>query len=259
MGYGDDIMASGFARGMRAQGKRAAFGDKTRIIWGPWSAEIFRHNPNVAKPGCERDRDLQWIDYYKGHRNYNRLDAVKQRWVWNYEFKPKPGELFFDAEEREFAARAGRDFALIEPNVPWHKSVAPNKDWRLKNYQAVADMLLSEGNDVVQTSHGRDRLSGVRVITTPTFRHALAVLSRAKLAIIPEGGLHHGAAALGVRAVVLFGGFIPPAVTGYDGLHINLTGDAEACGSLRPCKHCFDAMSRITIDEVQTSARFLLQ
>ena len=77
----------------------------------------------------------------------------------------------------------------------------------------------------------------------------MTVLSRARSALIPEGGLHHGAAALGVPAVVLFGGFIPPAVTGYAD-HANFTGGATACGSLNKCLHCRDALEKITVEEV---------
>ena len=87
----------------------------------------------------------------------------------------------------------------------------------------------------------------------------LAALSGAKLAVLPEGGLHHGAAALGVKAVVLFGGFIPPEVTGYPQCgHINLTGGALACGSIHKCEHCVVAMNSITVDEVLDSAHSLL-
>ena len=249
MGFGDDLLATSFARGLHAQGKRAAFGDGKKIIWGPWSEEIFRHNPNVARPGSEGTADLVWVDYYKGHRKYNSLDARRERWVWNYEFKASPGEIFFNSDEIAFYQTAGKDFILVEPNVPWHKSVAPNKDWGLKNYQAVVDLLLREGHEVVQTKHGRDQLKGVRSVSTPTFRHALAIMSQAKTVLVPEGGLHHGAAAVGVPAVVLFGGFIPPEVTGYS-WHANLTGGAKACGSLGQCLHCKNAMRNISVEEV---------
>jgi hypothetical protein len=66
--------------------------------------------------------------------------------------------------------------------------------------------------------------------------------------------MHHGAAAMNIPAVVLFGGFVPPAVTGYDS-HTNLTGGAEfACGSFRYCEHCIAAMKAISVDEVVTAA-----
>jgi hypothetical protein len=244
VGFGDEIIGSGLARGLHAKGKRAAFGDGKRIIWGPWCEEIYRHNPNIAPPGSEGSADLQWIDYYKGHRYYNKLDKERGKWIWNYEFKVQPGEIFFDGWFEPV-----EDFIYVEPNVPWHKSVAVNKDWGLANYQAVVDRLVNDGYDVVQSDHGRDRLQGVRIVKTPKFRDALYLLSHARVALLPEGGLHHGAAALRVPAVVIFGGFIPPSVMGYDS-HINLTGGAKACGSLHKCGHCKHALSQISIGEV---------
>lgn len=247
MGLGDDIMATGMAAGAAARGKRIAFGDRHKIIWGPWSADIFRGNPNIAKPGSEYAEGIEWINYYKGNRLYNR--AGHGKWVWNYDFRPTPGEIYFDDRERQFAETIDEGYVLIEPNVPWNKSVAPNKDWGLANYQAVADGLSALGYRVAQFSHGRDRLTGVRVIDAATFRYALAALSRVRLAILPEGGLHHGAAALDVPAVVIFGGFIPPQVTGYP-MHINLTGGIEACGSWHVCRHCRNAMDAISVNDV---------
>lgn len=248
MGYGDDIIATGLARGSASRGKRAAFGDGRKIIWGPWSEEIFKYNPHIARPGTERKNDIEWIAHYKGNRLYNKSGG--DRWIWNYEFKPVPGELFFSQDEVEFRNQQDAGFVLIEPNVPWQKSCAPNKDWGHDKYQAVADSLIAQGERVVQFSHGTKRLNGVETINTQkSFRHALAALSRAKYSVLPEGGLHHGAAALGIPAVVLFGGFIPPQVTGYD-IHVNLTGGEEACGSLKECQHCRRAMSKISVEEV---------
>ena len=217
---------------------------------------MFANHCGIARPGDEAASDLQWFKYYKGHRIYNQPGV--NRWVWNYQFKVTPGEIFFDAQEHEFARKAGWGYVFVEPNLPWHKGVAVNKDWGEKNYQAVTDQLLAAGADVVQTSYGPRRLKGVRTIETPTFRHAMAVLSRARMAILPEGGMHHAAAALGIPAVVMFGGFIPPQVLGYDG-HINLTGGAsEACGSMSRCQHCADALARISVDEVFGHAKGLL-
>lgn len=250
MGYGDEIMSTGLARGFSERGKLAAFGDGKRIIWGPWCPEIFRFNPNIAPLGSEGSTYLEWVPHYKGHRMYNHLHADGKRWVWNYSFKPIPGEMYFSDKEEEDSKRAGEGFILIEPNVPWQKSVAVNKDWGFKNYQEVANHLLKDGLNVVQFAHGRDHLAGVRVIHSNGFRDALALIAKAELVICPEGGLHHGAAAVGTKAVVLFGGFIPPQVTGYD-MHINLTGDAgEACGSLHRCEHCRKAMASITPEQV---------
>lgn len=254
-------MATGMAKGLwDSQRKRMAFGDGRRIKWDSNSELIFRNNPNIARPGDERRQDLEWAPYYKGHRIYNSNDLAKSRWIWNYEFKAKPGEIFFSREETRDGARFGDDFVVIEPSVPSWKSVAPNKDWGRERYQAVADHLRAKGHRVIQFAHdkGGTALTGVERVRTTSFREALAVLSNARLFIGPEGGLHHAAAAFNVPGVVIFGGFIPPEVTGYD-LHVNLTGGAEACGSYTPCAHCRAALDSISIEEVAEAAGGLLQ
>lgn len=256
MGIGDQLLATGLARGAFARGKRIALGDGRRIYWDHNSPLIFRGNPNLAPPNTDlRARDLEWINYRKGHRIYNTHDPAHARWVWNMDFRAVPGEVFFDDVERVEASHHGQGFVVLEPHVP-SKSYAQNKQWGVKRYEAVARELSSAGLDVVRFTYPTqraERIEHVRPILTPTFRHAMAVLARAKLYLGAEGGLHHAAAALGVPAVVLFGGFIPPQVTGYD-THINLTGGATACGSLMPCQHCRDAMAAISIDEVAAAA-----
>lgn len=256
LGLGDNLMATGMARGAHARGKRVAFGDGKQIKWDHHSETIFRGNPNIASPHSERASDIEWIPFYRGHRIYNRQE--NNRWVWNYDFSAQPGEMFFSKPENLFGSRVGKGFVLIEPTVPKHKGCAPNKQWPVDRYDAVATALKRAGHDVVQFAHDRGhRLRDARSVWTANFRDALAALSRASLYIGPEGGLHHGAAAVGIPAVVLFGGFIPPQVTGYD-THINLTGGAEACGSLNRCEHCLAAMAAIPVDEVLESATKVL-
>lgn len=259
MGYGDDIMATGLARGLHARGKRAAFGDGRKIIWGPWSEEMFLHNPNIARPGSESARDLEWIDHYKGNRKYNKL--VNGRWEWNYAFKAVPGEFYFSDAEAQYAERFRnliQGAIVIEPNVPWQKSVAPNKDWGEAKYLHLTELLLRRGLRVVQFIHknSRRRLHAQH-IELASFRYVLRCLSMAALYIGPEGGMHHAAAALGIKAVVIMGGFIPPEIVGYD-RHINLTGGAVACGNINTCSHCRLAMERISVDEVHRAVEVIL-
>jgi hypothetical protein len=236
-------MATGLARGAAARGKRIAFGDGRRLIWGPWCEQAFRHNPNIAH--SLDAGELEWIAYHKGKRWYNR--AGSGRWIWNYDFAPTPGEFYFDDAEKTFSVH--RSGVLIEPNVPWHKSVAANKDWGVAKYQLLADRLCYGGLRVFQFSYGKLRLAGVEQIQIDNFRQAAAALAGVDFAIVPEGGLHHAAAAVGTRVIVIFGGFIPPQVTGYAN-HVNLTGGVEACGSWTTCAHCRKALDKITVDEV---------
>ena len=263
MGYGDEIIATGLARGLRDQGKLAAFGDGKRILWGPWCEEMFRNNPNIAHPSMAHQTNLVWIKHYKGARLYNVQSADKKQWIWNYGFKVKPGEFFFDEAERariEYTRQSLRDFVVIEPNVPWQKSVAPNKDWGEEKYEQLCQRLQSNGVQVLQFLHKntRRRLTGVATMQLEKFRDVIGTLSLAKLYIGPEGGMHHASAAVGVDAVVLMGGFIPPLVVGYDG-HTNLTGETKACGNIQTCSHCIEAMKRISVDQVFEAAMAKLQ
>jgi ADP-heptose:LPS heptosyltransferase len=85
----------------------------------------------------------------------------------------------------------------------------------------------------------------------------MAVLSRTKAAVLPEGGLHHAAAALGLKCIVIYGGFISPDQTGYD-LHINLFTGGTPCGSRKSCQHCKDAMAKIEPAQVFEHLKTLL-
>ncbi len=251
MGLGDQLIATGLARGAAARGRRMAFGDGRRIAWDHNSEIVFRHNPHIAPPGSEGSPDLEWHPFRKGCRLYNWHDQVNNRWVWTDGFRCIEGEVFLSVDERRWAEGIGRDFVIIEPTIERWKPIWPNKQWPEDRYDAVAAALIRDGRDVVQFRYvkGGRILPGVRQVNTPTFRHAAAAMERASMYVGPEGGLHHLAAAFRKPAVVIFGAWIPAHVTGYRG-HINLASSGEACGSLSPCRHCMDALAAITVDDV---------
>lgn len=255
MGYGDQILATGMARGAHARGELVAFGCGKKIRWDGNSELIFRGNINIAKPGQEREPNLRWVGFYKGCRVYNHHDRDRNRWVWNYKFKATPGEMFFSTGEKQTGERAGKGFVLIEPNVEAGKIGVVNKDWGRARYQQLAWMLKEDGFRVAQFVYGKTAglLDGVLAIHTKDFRDALSVLANASLYVGPEGGLHHGAAALNVPGVVIFGAWIPPQVTGYD-THTNLAV-GEACGSLSPCPHCRAGLDAISVEDVYQAAK----
>lgn len=253
MGYGDELMGSGIARGAHARGKLVAFGVGKRILWNDHAHQIYRGNPNVARPGDEWRGNLEWVEHYPGRRAYH-LGREDGRWIFNPDFSAQPGEVFFDASEIEQGRERllGARPIIIEPNV---KNVAPNKQWPVERYQAVADALRAEGHKVAQLvpSSYATALKGVHTITTRSFRMALAVLRGARLYVGPEGGMHHGAAALGIRGIVIFGGFCHPRNTGYD-LHTNIFVGDEPCGRQAPCEHCRAAMATISVEQVLEAA-----
>lgn len=226
-------------------GKRVVFGDGEDIFWD----ETFLHNPKIAHnhiPGEE----LHWIANYPNRRPYiKRVDREKKKAYWNEDFRAKPGEIYLSEKERSFVKR--KDYVIVEPNVKdW--SAGFNKAWHPDSWQALVELDLPW----VQMGPGW-LLSGVDYVYTSTFREALAMVEKAALVVTTDGGLHHAAAAMGVPAVVIWGGFAPPKLLGYE-QHINLCKAQYHCGNIDLCRHCRDALDAIHPDEVKDVLKKLL-
>ncbi len=213
------------------------------------------NNPNIARPGSEGLSGLKWMPYYKAHRLYVRPSADRTHFEFDLSWRAPVGELFFSDDEIRFAANLPDSCVIIEPNPPIGKRWASNKDWGYARYQRVADLLSAQGYRVAQLQNERSYrlLERVTLIKTASFRQAAAALKKAPLYIGPEGGLHHAAAAVNTKAVVIFGGFISPVTTGYD-MHSNLYVGGKPCGKFLPCNHCRQALDSFSVDQVYSEA-----
>lgn len=230
MGLGDDVMLTGTVRqaALKHPGKKIAVGDGTQIIW----SEVFENNPYLTReivPGCV------WVHNSPGRRPY-----IKKIHEWGYEYNEEyravPGDLYIGKPSDE-------GFVYIEPNVKG--TVTQNKDWGFDNWQRVVNRL--PGVRFVQGA-GR-RLDGVTQFDTKSFLDACRILLRASVFVGTDGALHHAAAALGKRAVVVWGGFSHPRIVGYDS-HINLHSGVKPCGRFEKCEHCTEALKSISVTQV---------
>lgn len=253
MGLGDEIMAAGHAMAAYRDdpSRRVAICDTAnRPRWH----ELWEGNPVIATPDeVYRGEQVQRIQNANGCRPYVQYPFTVQGGArfTDWRARDHPGRIYLTEAERatgqEFRRRVGR-FVVIEPAL---KATAnPNKQWPVGRYAEV----VARRPDVtwVQFMHaGSEALPGVCTLPTPSFRAACAYLSVADAYLGPEGGLHHAAAALGVRAVVIFGGYISPMTTGYP-THINLAdhGPGSPCGRWLPCGHCRQAMERISVEHI---------
>lgn len=237
MGMGDELMVTGEVRELYTRSRMPIMvvDKRNRPRWN----EVFLGNPKIVTDGRHIHQRLL---NSSGNRPYIAEES-KTRWRWR-KYKPLPGEMFLTEAEVAFALPfAGK--VLIEPNIKG--TSGNNKAWLWDRWQGVVD---ESGLDFVQVGPATAaKLQRVQFVITPTFRHACAVLAVSRAFVGSEGGLHHAAAAFNVPAVVLFGGFISPDVTGYK-THRNLFTGGVACGMRTPCQHCRDAMAKITVDEV---------
>lgn len=201
--------------------------------------EVFEHNPKISRGRGAH----QVLRNGPGIRPYI-AGSLAGRWKWK-PYRPPAGEMFFTAVEKAFAGQY-RGRILIEPNVKANGH--QNKAWPFDRWQALVDRVPER---LIQCGPSGTRwLHGVERVVTLSFRRAAAVLAVSKAYVGTEGGLHHAAAAVGTRAVVLFSEFISPEITGYEE-HWNIRHAGEPCGMRTPCSSCEQSMKAIEVEEVE--------
>lgn len=254
MGIGDALIASGEARKLHKASKL-----KVLIVdrhGRPYWSDMWNDVPYILrKPTREQFSRLM---NGSGFRPYIAL-KTPERWKWR-PFAPTPAQIVFTPEELAFA-EPYRGMIMVEPNVK--DNGHDNKAWVKSRWREVITALVPDGTDiadsrVVQCSSnvGGFLDEVVHQVVTPSFRHAAAVLSVAKLFVGTEGGLMHAAAATGTPAVILWSEFISPGITGYSLPTItNLRHAGKACGMRTSCPGCRKSMNAITVDEVLTAIK----
>jgi ADP-heptose:LPS heptosyltransferase len=254
MGIGDEIMVSGEVRNLVRK-----FGVSTLVrIAHPGKGmgrehDIWKGNPHIAAPDAKNFTHT--ILAGGGLRPYIRAKQIRN-WLWK-PYTPTPGEIYLTPHELSMADH-GRGAVVIQPTIK--DSASPNKLWRLEYWEA----LVASAPELrwLQVGDGLGpRVRGAEYRLTTSFREACGVMLGARAAVLHEGGLHHAAAALGVPAVVIFGGFISPECTGYN-LHRNMYVESRehhlGCGMRVSCTHCEMAMRKITPRDVRKELEVLL-
>jgi Glycosyltransferase family 9 (heptosyltransferase) len=251
MSWGDELMAAGEARRIHQVN-----GGKVRIVARAGgattlSSTLWDNIDYIAKPGETAAASVVDSPFNRPYRA--AFEPYGSRWR---EYSPFPAQIRLTRSERQFASVFGTGFVLIEPHVKALRDGADNKQWGWERYVALVSSL----PEVRWIQVGRPELPslpGIVRVPTESFRKACAVLAHAAAYVGPEGGLHHASAALGVPAIVIFGGYISPKVTGYL-FHTNLfSGAGLGCGRREKC--CCDCMARILPSEVARALNAILQ
>ena len=262
MGWGDEVLVTGEARHLQeADPKHRAvvvYDYKGRPRWSP----MWVGNPRILMPhqaGLKKGHlQLKNAARCRPYIDYERMRADFAAAFPGQSFNPKIRDARLPWRFTTHRCRRGELFlprlrpagyVVIEPHVK--AGIAVNRQWGWERWQAVVDAL--PRLDWVQINQPGVRvLEGVRHMPGATFPEACRLLSGAAAYVGPEGGLYHAAAALGVAAVAVFGGFVDPATQGYDdacNLYEPMDGQSP-CGQRVPCQHCDEALARITPDMV---------
>lgn len=259
---GDEIMAAGQAEVLfRADPSRpvAILDKRGHVRW----SEMWQGNPAIATPAdVASGREVQRIVNGVGARPYIRypFTAEKGMRFTDWRARDHVGRLYLTPDELAIGRLIRHEvgpFVLLEPDVK--PLSTPNKRWGLSRY---AELVAALPEITFVRAHGDEcePFQGVRNVHTAKFRDACGVLAASDGYVGNEGGFHHAAAALGLPAVVIFGGFISPKTTGYSS-HVNLadTGPRSPCGRWQPCSHCERAMARISVERVAEAVRQMVR
>lgn len=213
--------------------------------------ELWRNNPRIAQPGEDGDfQELRPRDGYKRPYIEAKSDTLWtwKRWPEEWGGCAPRGELYFTDEELAFG-RKHAGHVIVEHRIK--AGASPNKQWGMRCWTELAHFLGASGIKPVYLGPIREpNLQGAHWLCTGDVRSAAAVIANAKMVIVHEGFLHHVAAAVGTPAIVIYGGYISPAITGYADQESLFTGaDSRyplGCGNRKPCRHCEIAMEAIT-------------
>ena len=158
-------------------------------------------------------------------------------------------------------------YALPVGSKPWiamHSigvtEMTENKNWYPERFMEVSRQLRNAFR-VAQLGRSSDPLLQVDLDLRGKIRprEAAAVLASCSALVCQEGYLMHAATALGIPAVVIYGGFIAPWESGYE-QNINLFTKlpCSPCWLRGPCPYDKECMKQISVDDVMNSVSVAL-
>ena len=283
MGLGDELMITSFVEQEKKKhpNKQIVIGDlKKKIIY---DSPIYKNNPNITPINkVDRNKPIHFINYYNEARPYIDYERSNDKnWKWNMNFSPTPGKLYFTDNEKNKAISilsAAKDYWKKNNNTKFKAIIffeststkiddsffyykMKNKDWGESNWKELI-LRLKDEYLIIQSKHEKSKkYEGVYYSSVDfDFRTACAIMNECDLFLGPEGGFSHAAAAIRKKAIVYFGGWIHPKVTGYDS-HENIYFDHSdsPCGAVGyTCSHCNEARQNITVDNLLSKVILIL-
>lgn len=241
-GLGDALFVTTVAREIK---KRRP---DCRIVVDSHWPQIFHNNADVAAafPASSQPRDdaitLDYETPWPPPRQHVLRTLCSRVGLENPDLKT----YYFTTREERMKARSirtpsSRPLLVVHPFSGFF--AARSKQWDFRHWKRFLEMVPPEIETI--------RFGGVEDPATPTerthhremvgldLRLTAALLEMADAFVGQESGLAHLATALGVPSVVIFTGFVPPDVFGYD-RNINLAPDLPyaPCWQKDGCPPC---------------------
>jgi hypothetical protein len=225
-GLGDNLLLSVVLPWLRQ-----AYPDHKIVVETRWP-ELFRNNPYAD---WVTDRHMKTTARHikpKYHIDSDTTTSIcRQLMKWVGAEGERFPEIFLTPDEVE---KIERRFPFVFVTVaPRGKTTfaANRKEWGFENFQQLRDLV--PGVRFVQVGVASDPLLEHVVDGRGlTARETAAAMRRSLFFVGLEGGLMHLAKAAGGKAIIIYGGFLRPEISGYAG-NINIYAPV-ACS---PCFH----------------------
>jgi ADP-heptose:LPS heptosyltransferase len=213
------------------------------VVETPWK-ELFANNPYADwvtdKHVKTTKRHIKPV-----YRVEKRGDPPFLEQMLSYVGSGRAGtpQIYLTEDEVEHARAEypGRFIAIC----PTGKNVfsANRREWGLDRFQELRDLL--RGHRFVQIGLAEDPLlSVVADARGMSVRESSAIIRNASFFLGLEGGFMHVARAVGTRAVIIYGGYILPEVSGYRE-NVNISSEVD-------CSPCYNShVSRTPCDSMK--------
>jgi hypothetical protein len=168
--------------------------------------------------------------------------------------------VLLTGEEKERQRRFG-DHIVIQTSRSNPRFPIRNKEWMPESWGRLAPMIKRLGKVVQVGSSGDPDFPGAEDMRGRTsLRELAAILAQGRIFIGLEGFLMHLARAVGTPAVILYGGFISPAQSGYpENINLFTQLPCSPCGYPNYCEYERECMRKITPETVADAAVRLLE
>ena len=266
MGYGDEIMITGYAKALKQKYPNhqiVSGNEKSGVVI---DTIIFNNNPNIKRFSKLKKTQTIWIDSYSGHRPYF-IKETEEKYYWNINHKVAVGELYFSEEEKQFASNIisnAKEWWGKEKNIKYKKIIfiessriktkksnaSVNRNWGIEKWKSFINIYKNEYLFIQSVFHDSDLLDGIYKFKSG-FREACAVLKNCDYMIGVEGGFSHASAAVNKKGLFIYGGWIDPKFIGYSN-HKNIYIDIQGspCGMKIACEHCKKCNDIMTVEMI---------
>jgi len=241
-GLGDALFVTTVAREIRKRRPHA------RVLVHTHWQQVFHNNPDVAAafPAAKQPPEGAFVVDYESPWPPERrhvLRIISSRLGLD---DPEIRTYYYTAREERLKARSirpssSRPLLVVHPFSGFF--AARSKQWDFRHWKQFLELLPPEIETI--------RFGGVDEPATPTerpnhremvgldLRVVAALLESADAFVGQESGLAHLATALGVPCVVVFTGYVPPDVFGYE-QNVNLAPDLPyaPCWQKDGCPPC---------------------